>query len=301
MSHRTFLPAAVAVSAAVLTAAAQEPGRATFRSAADLVSIAVVVRDGSGRLVTGLQQRDFEVFEGGTRRAITHFEQGSGSSARVALLVDSSGSMAVAPKRERAQAAADLLISGMRPDDAASVFSFDSAIRRLTSYTGDALALRSAVSSVTPFGATCLFDAIVGTAGMIQADAPRARALVLLTDGVDTSSVHSVDDAATAAAKLDTPVYVVGVGGAADARIDNAKAGQGAFTIAELARRTGGLSTEAASREELGVVARRILEELHHQYVLAFPAGAEPGWHGLQVAVRRGKVRARSRDGYFVH
>ncbi len=105
----------------------------------------------------------------------------------------------------------------MRPADAATVFSFDSEVRRLTPYTGNSEILRSAVSSVVPFGSTCLFDAIVGTARSVQEDSPRARAVVILTDGIDTASLNSAEDAATAAARLDLPVYVLGVGSLAGA------------------------------------------------------------------------------------
>ena len=73
-----------------------------------------------------------------------------------------------------------------------------------------------------------------------------------------------------------------------------------AFSVAELARRTGGLSADASSPAQLSVATQTILDELHHQYVIAFEGGNQPGWHSLQVRVRKGRVSARSRDGYFV-
>jgi VWFA-related protein len=302
--HRAFLTAVVlttAVTAAGLAAAPQEQAGATFRSTLDLVSVAVVVRDGGGRLVTGLRAQDFEVLDGGVVRPVTNFEAGRDADARLALLVDSSGSMVVGAKPERTRLAADLLIARMGVSDAATVFSFDSGIRRLTPYTGNPDTLRAAVSSVVPYGTTCLFDAIVGTARTVQEDAPRARAVVLLTDGVDTASLHSADDAATAAARLDLPIYVVGVGKlAGQSASPTSDDGPAPFSVADLARRTGGLSVEASSPAQLSVVAQTILDELHHQYVMAFAAGSEHGWHALQVRVRRGKVNARSRDGYYV-
>ena len=71
--------------------------------------------------------------------------------------------------------------------------------------------------------------------------------------------------------------------------------------MADLARRTGGFSGEGTSPAQLSALTQTILDELHHQYVVAFAAGSEPGWHPLQVRVKRGKVNARSRDGYLVH
>jgi VWFA-related protein len=299
--HRAFLTAVLGVTAAGLSAGAQEQIRATFRSSLELVSIAVVVRDNGGRLITGLRAQDFEIVDGGVTRPVTHFEAGQNADARLALLVDSSGSMVVGTKPERTRMAANFLIAGLRPSDAATVFSFDSEVRRLTPYTGNSELLRSAVSNVVPFGSTCLFDAIVGTARTVQDDSPRARAVVLLTDGIDTASLSSADDAATAAARLDLPIYVLGVGSlsgqvTASARED----GPAPFSVSELARRTGGLSADATSPAQLSVATRTILDELRHQYLIAFTGGSEPGWHSLEVRVRKGRVNARSRDGYFV-
>jgi VWFA-related protein len=299
--HRVFFTAVLGVTAAGLSVGAQEQIRATFRSSLELVSIAVVVRDGGGRLVTGLRAEDFEILDGGAVRPATHFEAGQNADARLALLVDSSGSMVVGARPERTRMAANFLIAGMRPTDAATVFSFDSEVRRLTPYTGSSEALRTAVTTVVPFGSTCLFDAIVGTARTVQEDAPRARAVVLLTDGIDTASLHSADDAATAAARLDLPIYVLGVGSLSGQLPDSSRRdGPAPFSVADLARRTGGLSADAASPAQLSVATQTILDELHHQYLIAFEGGSEPGWHSLQVRVRKGRVNARSRDGYFV-
>jgi VWFA-related protein len=300
--HRAFLTTLLTVTAAGLSLGAQEQIQATFRSSLELVSIAVVVRDNGGRLLKGLRAQDFEVVDGGIVRPVTHFEAGTEADARLALLVDSSGSMVVGAKPERTRLAADFLIARMRTADAATVFSFDSEIRRLTPYTGNSEALRSAVSSVVPFGTTCLFDAIVGTARTVQEDSPRARAVVLLTDGIDTASLHSAEDAATAAARLDLPIYVLGVGSLSGQVADPIRdSGAAPFSVSDLARRTGGLSAEASSPAQLSIATQTILDELHHQYLIAFAGGTEAGWHSLQVRVKRGRVNARSRDGYFVH
>jgi hypothetical protein len=69
--------------------------------------------------------------------------------------------------------------------------------------------------------------------------------------------------------------------------------------VSDLARRTGG-GRQATSPAQLSVLTQTILEELHHQYVMAFAASQEHGWHPLQVRVKRGRVNARSRDGYYV-
>ena len=290
------------VSGAAAALTAQESQRPTFRSSLDLVSVAVVVRHPDGRLVTDLDAADFEVFDRGTAQPIVQFQRGDDAQARLALLVDTSGSMVVGAKRERSRIATELLAAGMKPTDGATVFSFDARLRRLTPFTRDVDTLREAVTSLEPWGMTNLYDAIVGTIESVVEESPRTRALLLLTDGIDTGSVKTPVDAAQAAAILDMPLYVLSVGkGQVDENAFPTPAGQAAaVTLQELARRTGGMATEAGTIAELSVATRTILNELRHQYVVAFPAGQARGWHDLTVRVKRGRVQARSRNGYYV-
>jgi VWFA-related protein len=271
------------------------------------VSVAVVVRDADGRLVTNLRATDFEILDRGTAQPIVQFQRGSEADARLALLVDSSGSMVFTDRRRRSQLATELLLAGFRESDAASVFSFDSRVRRLTPFTRDPQELRTAVGSVEPYGVTCLYDAIVATIRTVVDDAPRARGVLLLTDGIDTASTFTPHEAATAAAAVDIPLYVLSVGGtttAAEKAMLNGDASvestRSALTLNDLAARTGGLAAEPTTIADLSVTTRTILSELRHQYVLAIPASAAKGWHDLTVRVRRGRVQARSRDGYVV-
>ena len=113
-----------------------------------------------------------------------------------------------------------------------------------------------------------MYDAIVNTIRSVEDEAPRARALVLLTDGVDTASVHNAQDAATAAAALDIPVYALGVDDFTERprTFDHTLVDENATVkLAELARRTGGTATEANSVAQLSIATRGILTELHHQ------------------------------------
>jgi VWFA-related protein len=281
--------------------AQSEQDRPTFKSSLDLVSMAVVVRGGDGRIVRGLRPSDFEVLDEGTKQPIVQFQHGDDNSARLALLVDSSGSMVVGAKRERSRIATELLVAGFKESDAASVFSFDSRVRRLTPFTSNPEILTSAVTSIQPFGATGLYDAIVNTIDTVMGEAPRTRALLLLTDGIDTYSVSSPSDAAGAAAALDIPLYVLSVGkDLTDDRRIPSEGRSATVTLNDLAVRTGGLAVEAGTIAELSIVTRTILSELRHQYVLAIPAGSARGWHELTVRVRGGRVQARSRNGYVV-
>ena len=300
---RATLAAGLALAVTAMPAAQNEQVQTTFRSSLDLVSVAVVVRDGDGRIVPNLSAEDFEILDSGQARPIVQFHRGQDADARMALLIDSSGSMVLTGKRERSLLATHLLTSGFGQDDAATVFSFDSRVRRLTPFTRNPETLLAAVKSVEPFGATCLYDAIVGTVESVRDEAPRTRAIVLLTDGVDTGSTVSPGDAATAAAALDLPVYVLGVGNEMwkPSVLPPSTDGRQSISLSDLATRTGGMAVEAQSVADMSVITRTILAELRHQYTLAFAARTDRGWHPLSVRVRKsGRVQARSRDGYLV-
>jgi VWFA-related protein len=300
LQHRACFVAMMFGVAVVVINGQSDPQPVKFRSSLDLVSVAVVVRGADGRAVSDLQAKDFEVLDRGTAQPIVQFHRGGDADARLALLVDSSGSM-VLGARERSQVATEFLIAGFRRTDSASVFSFDSQVKRLTPFTNNPDELRAAVTSVEPYGVTGLYDAIVGTVRTVAQDAPRARALLLLTDGIDTASVLTPGDAASAAAELDIPLYVLSVGDNLPvARVQPPAAPSDALTLQELAVRTGGLAAEAATAAQLRTATGTILSELRHQYVLAIPTGSEKGWHDLTVRVRRGRVQARSRNGYIV-
>ena len=189
-------------------------------------------------------------------------------------------------------------------DDAASVFSFDSRVRRLTLFTRDTDEVRGGVERRAVRDRACTI-AIASTVRTVSRDSPRGRAIVLLTDGMDTSSTLSPAEAASAAAALDMPLYVLAVGGDEPAgKISTApekskERGTQTLGLNELAVRTGGLASEASTTPELQAVTRTILTELRHQYVLAIPAAPGHGWHELTVRVRQGRVRARSRGRVF--
>ena len=299
---RVSLAGALVCALTAALIAQNEAPQTTFKSSLDLVSVAVVVRDGDGRIVPNLRAEDFEVLDNGQAQPIVQFHRGQDADARMALLVDSSGSMVLTGKMERSLLATHLLTSSFGDAEAATVFSFDSRVRRLTPYTRNPETLLTAVKSVAPYGATCLYDAIVGTVESVRDEAPRTRAIVLLTDGVDTGSAVSSDDAATAAAALDLPVYVLGVGDEMlkTSVLPPATDGRRSLTLSELATRTGGMAVEAQSIADMSVITRTILSELRHQYTLAFSARTDRGWHPLSVRVRKGRVQARSRDGYLV-
>lgn len=298
--------------AATQTPAAQPPQRPTFRASVDLVTVAAVARDRKGRFVRGLTKEDFTVLEAGRQRPIVEFHAEENAPVDVALLFDVSGSMRVASKIEDARQAARHLLSALRLEgdrtDEAAVFSFDIGLQSLQAFTTDPGAIEQALSRVRPYGQTSIYDAVAETASQVAESKggrlAQRRAVVVLTDGVDTSSLLSPQRVAEIASGIDVPVYVLVVLSPLDhpGEPDGVKTQGNATTdsgeLRELAHHTGGELFLVSAPAHASIAARQIIDELRHQYVLAFDATPGGGWKPLDVKVRRRDVTVRARTGY---
>ena len=299
----SLLPAPGAVERAFI----QDPPVATFRSSVEVVSVSAVVRDRKGRFVGNLERKDFIVAEAGTPRPILDFRAQSDGPIKLALLVDISGSMRVGSKTVDAQQAARHLFGALRPGDEAAVFSFDTGLDRVTPFTSDIPSLEAALGHVqTPFGQTSLYDAVAQVARAVAAEGPgggrmpQRSAVVVLTDGIDTRSRLTSEQVATISSSIDIPVYII----ALMSPIDDPREGG---TVQEelvgplptLARWTGGEMFMASAPAHASVAARQIVEELRHQYVIAFEASNRTsGWRALEVRARDSGLTVRARAGY---
>jgi Ca-activated chloride channel homolog len=282
---------------------APEPQEAmpTFRSSIELVRVSAFVRDRKGRFVTDLSKADFEVLENGRPRTIADFRHEQ-ASLSLALLFDVSGSME--GHMPAAREAATHLLSWMKSDDEAAIFTFDTQLEEVRGFSAGAQ-LPPKLSAVKPFGATSLHDAIARTADKVATRESLRRAVIVFTDGQDTASRLTANEVSGIASAIDVPVYIVGIVPA----IDNPQSDLSATTMARsaltsslsnLAFWTGGDTFVVSSIVERSSTARRIVDELRQQYLIAFEASAEPGWHPLQVRMRADKeLTVRARSGYF--
>ena len=278
--------------------------KTTFRSTVDVVSLAAVVRDKRGRFAANLKKEDFVVQEGGARREIVDFHADTNAPVRVALLFDVSGSMRLVDRIEESRQAARHLLSALRLGagaDEAAVFSFDMNLQSLQPFTADAGAIESALSRVMPYGQTSLYDAIAQTAQRVadtRPGDPHRRAVVVFTDGVDTSSLLTPEQVSAIASEIDVPVYVMTVVSPADYEDRGVRNAVPNSVLRTLAQWTGGdlFVTSAPAHES--VAARQIVDELRHQYVLAFPASPAAGWHALDVKTKDRDLTVRARRGY---
>lgn len=274
---------------------AQQPSLPVFKAAVERVALAAVVRDGKGKLVTDLTTKDFELLDSGRKTPIIGVWS-EPSAASVGMLLDASGSMAT--KLERARETAKYVIGGLQPGvDEAALYSFDTELHELRPFSTQLNATEDAWAGTRAYGGTSLWDAIAHTAQRI-AERQRRRALIVVTDGVDSSSKLKPSEVSALASSLDVPVYVLVITFALEPESHDPAAVQG--PLADLAAWTGGDLLVVRDTPTAVSASRQILTELQHQYVVAFEPGTAPGWHPLVLRTRKNGFFVRSRSGYTV-
>jgi VWFA-related protein len=281
-----------------------EPAPQRFRSGADVVTIQASVRDHRGRLVSGLTATDFEVRDNGQLRPILSLRSDRQSPLSLAILVDMSGSMVIERKIAMArQAYASLLAQLRQGQDEAAVYTFDASLHERQAFTRELESLRSALDDFEPYGSTSLYDATAQAARRLVARSATHKAIVVLTDGIDTSSAMTAREVSGLASSIDVPVFVVATVPSVDQRIileDSKRAAPSdSADLRDLAEWTGGQFVFASSLSETAVAAANLIGDLRQQYVLAIEAAPGREWRRLDVLVKRPSTTVKARSGYY--
>jgi Ca-activated chloride channel family protein len=272
---------------------------ATFKSGVDLVSVSAVVRDKKGKVVRSLQRKDFSVAEDGKERKIISIQSDSNAPASIAFLVDASGSMALGSARQSSRHICDWVLSTLnKQKDDAALMSFDTRLVTLREFTGSFEHVRTGFDEIGAWGATSIYDAIAGTSAMVADRARNRRAVIVLTDGADNWSSYTPEEVAWIASTIDVPVYVFAVGDGvnADAAAANPKAMYS--PLADLARATGGDFFVANSPALAVTGITRLVDELRHQYLIAFEPSSSQGMRRIEIRTKKTDLRVSSRKWY---
>ena len=301
--HATRAAAAVAITLAVATAVAQQPDQPAFRTGVDLVSLNVTVTDGDNRYVTDIERESFQLYEDGALQDITFFTRTQLPIA-LALLMDTSASMA--EKMSTAQEAAIGFAERLRDEDLASVIDFDSRVDILQGFTNSIIKLNAAIRQTSAGGSTSLYNAIyislkeLGKVGVTTVDEIRCQAIVMLSDGEDTSSLVEFDEVLELAKRSDTVIYSIGL----RSRDIRTRRGfrEADFVLRQLAQETGGRAFFPEQADDLPEIYQRISDELSSQYALGYISKnplQDGRWRRIVVRVDRPNVAARTKQGYY--
>ncbi|HET8645692.1 MAG TPA: VWA domain-containing protein, partial [Vicinamibacteria bacterium] len=206
------LPRAAA-AAALFAALAPAPGapQARFPGGTALVVLSATALDRQGRPVTDLRREEFRVLEDGRPQKVEHFSHHRETPARILFLVDASGSMSGELKTTSTRMALIQLLSALGPEDEAALAAFDHRYWGVVAFTRDRAAIEKAYAGLEPFSSTALHDALDRAASDLASHGEGRRAVVVITDGVDTSSQAKAEDVIARSRALDVPIYAVTV------------------------------------------------------------------------------------------
>jgi len=260
----------------------------------NLVELPVMVTDKSGLPVTDLKEPDFTVLENGKPQKLTTFNYASNLPIAAGVLIDHSGSMK--PRMEQAKSAAlEFFKKIMRPGDRAFVTGFAFDAKSSSPFVTDVSSLQSQVSAIPEAsGGTALYDAIVTGLYRFRTLQGR-RALIILTDGEDTTSRTSYEEMLTYARSARVPLYFIGVGlGLFDA--------SGTNKMKTLAAETGGIAYFIHDIKQLDETYAQLDKDLRSQYLMAYNAQTsvkDRTYRKVEVKVSKPGTTVRTIRGYI--
>jgi VWFA-related protein len=308
-----------------------------FSTSVNLVNVAVTVTDAGGRFVPNLRREDFVVLEDGKPQPVSQFES-ERVPVSLGIALDTSGSMA-GPKIQAAQAALRrFLFDLLDPTDEAFLYRFDSRPELVQAWTTDRSAITRELGTIQPRGGTAIYDTIAEAIPMTQAGTLKKKALVLISDGQDTSSHMRLDEVRQLIRESEVLVYAVGIddegqlglpagAGAAKPRgsvpvpspfpgktapatsarsqgcggSTNSKDRVSADTLHQLTDDSGGRTEIICTQRDLDPATAGIADELRRQYFLAYASTVpkDGRWHTIDVQVKKGAYHVRARRGFI--
>lgn len=259
-----------------------------------LVVLNAVVTDKNGKSVFGLKRDEFKVFEDGNEQTLDFFQAQETSYAAV-VLMDTSGSME--QRVSLARSAAIAFLDGLRSGDNVAIYNFDSKVTLVQDFSNTRDMIEKAFD-LKAKGMTVLNDAIYQAATELEKRPEKRRAILVLSDGADTSSKVSSDKALKAALKANATIYTVDMS-AIGTNLRDKVQNQGA--LKSFSEKTGGKFVSTPGGIELRNAFKNIAEEMGNQYTFGYdPQNVKKDgkWHSLEVRISRPNLVIRTREGY---
>jgi Ca-activated chloride channel homolog len=263
------------------------------------VMLPVMVRDRQGRNVSDLHESDFKIYEDGALQSIRMFRH-EDIPVVAGLLVDHSGSMG--PKIGEVIAGARAFVRSSNPQDRMFVVNFNETVSlglpAAVGFTADSNQLERAIWRAPAVGETALYDATVKALEKLQTGGLDKKVLVVISDGADNASSHSLAEALDMAERSSAIIYTVGLF-APDDRDANPK------VLSRLARETGGEAFFPGQPSAVAGTCERIARDIRNQYTIGY-VSTNAHRNGVYRAIRvsaqapgRGKLFVRTRSGYI--
>jgi VWFA-related protein len=265
----------------------------------DLTEVHVNVTDEKDRPIGNLKKEHFRIFEDRTEQKISVFKH-EDLPVSLGLVIDNSRS--IEPRKLRLDAAALSFVRKSNPEDETFIVHFDDTARLNRDFTDNVAALENTLASVKPFGQTAIYDALLLALDHMEAAKHAKRAILLITDGVDNSSNHTLGEAIEATKRSHVAVYTVG--------LLSLSGGQKAEeSLVRLAEASGGRAFFPNNVDEARMYMERVARDLREQYTLGyFPTNPtrNGAWRSIRVEVvppaglpPTAKLNAAYRHGYY--
>jgi Ca-activated chloride channel family protein len=275
----------------------------TIRVTSDLVQIPVTVVDQHGRSIPGLEGRDFKLYEDNTEQAITYFAMDD-APVTIGFVFDTSTSM-VGKVRKSHEAVATFLKTANR-DDEFFLVQFNSRVHLMLGMTQSVDELQKSLMSTRPKGATSLLDAVYFSIGEMKNAHNARKALIIVSDGGDNTSYHTLDEVKDAMRETDIQVYAIGIFEPSDVRSRSVEEAGGPSLLKQITEETAGQLFEVNDLKKLTQVASKIGLDLRKQYVLGYmplESKRDGEYHRVQVTLQLPKsfpkVQISWRRGYY--
>ena len=284
-----------------LTSALHNNGLNTIRTDAELVFVPVTVTDRMNRVVVGLEQGNFQLFEGKQSQEIKHFSR-EDAPVSLGLILDVSGSMA--SKIERARDAVVKLLEASNPQDEVFLITFSDTPRLVQTFTETIAKMQEQLLLVRPKGETALLDALYLGLNKMQEAKYSRKALLLISDGGDNHSRYTEKELKSRIKESDVLVYSVGV---FDREFATWEERLGPELLTEISEVTGGRCYTLENPDYLPTITEHIGLELRNQYVLAYSpnkSNNDGKWRKINVKLaqlpkRVPQLYVHARTGYY--
>ena len=285
---------AAALRSSTPSAPAQDPQQRPpliIGAEVEVVSVPVIVHDKAGRFVAGLKKEDIQILEDGVPQEITYLASSTGEDRiplSIALTLDTSGSMkgSITFLKE----AATYFTGKLELTDQALVVQFNESVKSSSEFTDDTDRMDAFINGLQVWGGTALYDSVMYSLDRLR-DRPGRKALILLSDGDDTSSVAGKAQVTALAKSLEVSIYAVGIQG-----FDTPRG-----FLKNLAEDTGGAYYFPNKTSELIKVFEAIAKDLKNNYLIAYSPkrAADNTYRKIEVRVNRPEVTVRVRPGYM--
>src|SRR5213592_381365 len=274
----------------------------TLHVSVDLVNVLFTVTDGNGRLVTNLNKESFLVDEDGKKQQITYFSKEVTLPLTLAILIDTSPSVEPILGVEK-ETAMEFLQTVLRKEDLALVMNFDRSVSLLQDFTSDTRRLNKAIQSVSIGSGTSVHDAVFLACDEKLKQETGRKAIILISDGGDTTSKLKIKDGIESAQRADVIIYAISnrIGGFFLGGYGGYGGDDG--TLKKYAEATGGKAFFPSKPQDFKKAFDAIQDELRSQYSLAYSSSnpaRDGSYRALRIALLNQKnLKIRAKKGYY--